>query len=61
MSLPSNGEHRLLFGPLFEAGSSALSSALFGSNLGTEVAGVEVGAGVDCVEMGRDACNGFLS
>lgn len=61
MSSPSNGEHRLLSGTLFEAGSSALPATLFGSNLGTEVTGVEVGAGVDRVEVGRDACDGFLS
>lgn len=42
--LPANRENSLFSRSLLEAGGSALSSTLFGSDLGTEVAGVVVGA-----------------
>lgn len=42
--LPANREDSLFSRSLPEAGGSALSSTLFGSDLGTEVAGVVVGA-----------------
>lgn len=42
--LPANREDSLLSRSLFGAGGSALSPALFRSDLSTEVAGVVVGA-----------------
>ena len=42
--LPANREDSLLSRSMFGAWGSALSSALFRSHLGTEVAGVVVGA-----------------
>lgn len=56
--VPANRENRLFSRPLPDPRSSALSAALFGLNLGTEVA--RVGARVDRVEMGRNPPDGLL-
>lgn len=51
--LPANREDSLLSGTLLKARGSTLSSALLGSNLGAQMAGVVVAARMDCVVMGR--------
>lgn len=50
--LPAHREDRLLPGTLLRARGPTLASALFGSHLGAQVAGVVVAARVDRVVMG---------